>query len=109
MAPRSQTPSPKDEPKAKPLDGVAIRRLLALARPESRRLALGMLFLFIGSVSNLVYPQGLQFVVDEVLNKKRFEKINMVAAIALVLFAIQGIAIGLRAYLFSTSGERIVT
>src|SRR5689334_1176784 len=109
MAPRSQTPLPKDEPKAKPLDGVAIRRLLALARPEAGRLALGMLFLLIGSISGLLYPVGLRFVVDEVLNKRRFDLINRVAELALMLFAIQGIAIGLRAYLFSTSGERVVT
>src|SRR3954469_777609 len=109
MAPRSERALPRDEPNAKPLDGVAIRRLLALARPAAGPPALGILFLFLGSISNLFYPKGLQFVVDEVLNKKRFDLINQMAEVGLVLFAIQAIAIAVRYYLSSTSGERIVT
>src|SRR5436190_1114935 len=88
MAPRSQTPLPKDEPNAKPLDGVAIGRLLALARPEAGRLALGMLFLLIGSVTTLFYPEGLKFVVDEVLNKKRFDLIMLAVVPPVALGAV---------------------
>ena len=98
----------KDEPKPRPMDGVAIRRLLALARPEAGRLAVGMVALFVGSISTLFYPQGLKFIVDEALAKQLPEKIDWAVKVLVVLFVIQGVAIAVRYYLFSTSGERIV-
>src|SRR4051812_21416417 len=109
MAPRSERQLPKDDPNAKPLDGVAIRRLLALARPEAGRLVVGMVFLFIGSVTTLLYPQGLKYLVDEVLTKRRTDLLDRAAQVLLVAFAVQAAAVALRYYLFSTSGERIVT
>ncbi|HEY8210464.1 MAG TPA: ABC transporter transmembrane domain-containing protein [Myxococcaceae bacterium] len=109
MAPRSQNSLPKDEPNAKPLDGVAIQRLLALARPEAGRLLLGMVFLFLGSATTLLYPQGLKYMVDEVLAKGRTDLMDQAALVLLVVFALQSAAVALRFYLFSTSGERIVT
>jgi len=109
MAPRSQRPLPKDEPNAKPLDGVAIRRLLALAKPEAGRLALGMVFLVLGSLTTLLYPQGLKFLVDEVLNKGRADLLDRAALVLIGVFAVQGVAMAMRFYLFSTSGERVVT
>jgi len=98
----------KDEPKPRPMDGVAIRRLLALARPEAGRLAVGMVALFVGSISTLFYPQGLKFIVDEALAKQLPEKIDWAVKVLVVLFVIQGVAVAVRYYLFSTSGERIV-
>ncbi|HVE84900.1 MAG TPA: ABC transporter transmembrane domain-containing protein [Myxococcales bacterium] len=86
-----------------------MRRLLGLARPEALRLLLGMVFLFLGSVTTLFYPQGLKYIVDEALAKHRIDLIDQAAKVLLLVFAIQGAAIALRYYLFSTSGERVVT
>ncbi|HYV50229.1 MAG TPA: ABC transporter transmembrane domain-containing protein [Myxococcaceae bacterium] len=109
MAPRSERTIPKDEPNAKPLDGVAIRRLLSLARPEGARLALGMVFLALGSTTMLLYPQGLKYLVDEVLDKGRADLLDRAALALIGVFAVQGVAMAMRFYLFSTSGERVVT
>src|SRR5689334_13850201 len=109
MASRSLTPLPKDEPKTRPMDGVTIRRLLGLARPEVPRLALGMVFLLLGSVSTLFYPKGVQYLVDEVFAKGRMEQLNRAALALLGIFTVQGAATALRYYLFNTSGERVVT
>src|SRR3954469_5222921 len=98
MAPRSERALPRDEPNAKPLDGVAIRRLLSLARPEAGRLALGMAFLALGSVTALLYPRGLKFLVDEVLNKERADLLDRVALVLIGVFAVQGVAMAVRYY-----------
>lgn len=85
-----------------------LRRLLQLARPERRSIALGTLCLAIGSGMGLLYPQGLRVIVDGVLGGKRLELIDR-AALAMVAIAfVQGVAVALRALLFSIAGERIV-
>lgn len=87
---------------------VPIRRLLALARPEWRRLALALVFLSIGSVSTLVYPQSLRYILDEALGQKDPKVIDKAALIMIGLLLVQAIASALRYVLFSVTGERIV-
>ena len=87
---------------------VPIRRLIALARPEWKPLALACVFLAIGSVSTLVYPQALRFILDEALGRKDPRVIDRAALVMIGVLAIQATASSLRYVLFSVTGERIV-
>ncbi len=84
-------------------------RLIKLALPEWKPLALGTLFLFIGSLSSLLYPQAVRVVIDSTLvaggDPKMIDKAVLFMAI---IFVIQGVAIAFRYYLFTVSGEKIV-
>ena len=45
-------------------------RVLGLARPELRNLALGGLFLLVGSAATLAYPKAVEAIVDQALGAK---------------------------------------
>ena len=88
-----------------------MRRLLQLARPEARSIALGLVFLTIGSAMGLLYPQGMRVIIDGVLSGDAQGKTRLIdkAALAMVAVAlVQGAAMALRALFFSITGERIV-
>ncbi|HSL19796.1 MAG TPA: ABC transporter transmembrane domain-containing protein [Methylomirabilota bacterium] len=87
---------------------VPIRRLLALARPEWRRLAVATVFLVIGGGAGLAYPKFIGVLIDAAVEGGA-EAINRTALIMAAIFAVQAVAVALRYYLFSTAGERIVT
>lgn len=90
------------------MDGVALRRLFRLARPEVGRLLAGTVFLAIGSTTGLLYPQGLRYLIDEALAKGQLELINRTALAIGAVLAMQSVAVALRYYLFNTAGERVV-
>jgi len=90
-------------------DRTTLRRLLALSRPETRPLLLGSLFLLLGSTMGLAYPQAIRLIIDEALGARSFQLIDRAALAMVAIFAVQGVAIALRYYLFITAGERIVT
>ncbi len=83
-------------------------RIFKLARPETRTLIWGTLFLIIGSAANLVYPQMVRGILDQAISVKNIDKVNEAALIIWVAFIISGIASSFRYYLFTLSGERIV-
>lgn len=84
------------------------RRLLQLASSEWPTLAVGTVFLLLGSASGLVFPQAVRIFMDEIANGGGRELINKAAVAMAVVFLIQGAASGLRYYLFTVAGERIV-
>ena len=84
------------------------RRLLQLARPEWRSIALGVAFLALGSAMSLLYPQGLRVIIDGVLGGKRLELIDRTALLMVAIALVQGVSIALRALLFNIAGERVV-
>ncbi len=86
----------------------SLRRLLALARPEWRRIAAGTLFLAIGSGTSLLYPQGVRILVDGALAGRDLRLIDRAALAMAVVSLVMGLAIGARAVLFATAGERVV-
>ena len=92
----------------RPPRGVTLGRLLDLARPEAGRLALATVFLLVGSLANLAFPQGVRFIIDEALAGTSMAKIDQAALIMAAIFAVQGFAIALRYVLFSVAGERVV-
>jgi ABC transporter fused permease/ATP-binding protein len=85
-----------------------VRRLIGLVRSEWRRLALGCVFLAIGSVASLAYPQGLRHVLDEAIGRRDPGVIDRAVLVMLALFSVQAVAVSARYILFSVAGERVV-
>ena len=85
-----------------------LRRLLLLARPEWRLLALGVVFLALGSAMGLLYPQGMRVIIDGVLGGGKNALIDKAALFMVAAALVQGIAIASRFTLFSVAGERAV-
>jgi ATP-binding cassette subfamily B protein len=88
--------------------GVPVGRLLALAKPEWRRLAVATVFLVIGGGAGLAYPKFIGVLIDAAVGGGA-EAINRTAIIMAAIFAVQAVAVALRYYLFTVAGERIVT
>jgi len=86
---------------------IPIGRLVSLARPELRWLALGTLCLLLAGGSMLVYPQAIRMIIDGAV-EHGMDVVNRAALIMLGVFVVQGIAVAGRFYLFTTAGERIV-
>ncbi|KFE71578.1 Lipid A export ATP-binding/permease protein MsbA [Hyalangium minutum] len=103
-----------EKPPAKPSKSrvsqkVTLRRLLSLARPETRTLIAGTFFLVVGSGMSLLYPQKMRQIIDEALGARDRAMIDQIALGMAVIFAIQSVAVALRYYFFTTAGERVVT
>lgn len=86
-----------------------VNRLLALAKPHWPVLALGTVFLFVGSAMGLLYPQAVRIFMDEALLEGNLEVVDEAALILVGVFGLQSLATALRYYLFTITGERIVT
>ncbi|MEL6545245.1 MAG: ABC transporter transmembrane domain-containing protein, partial [Myxococcota bacterium] len=83
-------------------------RLLGLARPYWKPLALGTVVLVISSGLNLAIPQALRVLVDDALSDGSMADINRTALILGAIGGLQAITSGLRYFIFTTTGERIV-
>ncbi|MGK3995835.1 ABC transporter ATP-binding protein [Sorangium sp. So ce1024] len=98
--------SPADGRRPRPAH---LRRLLGLARPELGKLALGTVFLAIGSGVTLLVPQWMRRIIDDALGPGRsVAAIDGAALWLALLIVVQAAAIALRYALFSTAGERVV-
>ena len=86
-----------------------LKRILGLARPEWKPLLVGTIFLLISSAMGLAYPQGIRIIMDEALGSRNTDMVDLAAIGMLAVFAIQGVATAFRSYLFTVTGERIVT
>jgi len=96
----------EEEPTTSPQ--LPLRRLLALAKPEWRRLVVATVFLLVGGAASLAYPKVIGILIDAALAGGA-ETINRAALAMAVIFSVQAVAVALRYYLFSIAGERIVT
>jgi ABC transporter fused permease/ATP-binding protein len=85
------------------------RRLLELSRSEWRRIALGTLFLAIGSAMQLAYPQMIRRILDHAVLAGSAAIIDGAAIAMAAMFVVQGLTLAGRAYCFSVAGERIVS
>jgi len=100
-----------------PARGPTLRRIVALARPELRRLLAGTFFLALGSAASLLVPQAIRIIVDGALGTGTSTVFGPAgpaavdhAAIALAgLALVLGISMALRARTFGVAGERVVT
>src|SRR5262245_35540590 len=122
MKPEEKTP---EEKKKRPAFNVTFRRIIALARPEALKLAVATLFLLIAAGANLAFPLGVGSIVNgavgsspkgsvaqslsDALHGSSTGNIDRLALLLVVVFAVQGLAMALRYYLFMTVGERVVT
>ncbi len=88
---------------------IPVARLLTLAKGQWRLLALGTVFLLIGSGAGLAWPQAIKQMMDGAFGSGDTSIIDRAALLLVVVFVVQGIAIGLRSYMFTVAGERIVT
>src|SRR5687767_6598461 len=82
---------------------------MGLARPQARRLMAGTFFLLLASGLGLLYPMAIGRIIDQVLAAKDRALIDQIALGLVAVFILQGAAMALRFYLFTTAGERIVT
>ncbi|MFY0525712.1 ABC transporter ATP-binding protein [Archangium gephyra] len=106
MSDAPQQPTASKKPKISPL---TVRRILSLARPQARRILGGIVFLLIASGLMLVYPKAIGDIIDQAIKAGDRSQIDNIALTMGVVFVLQGAAMALRYYLFTTAGERVVT
>ena len=85
-----------------------LKQLLAFAYLERRLLIWGTLFLALGSLVLLTFPQAVRITIDQAVETSNMALINKMGVIMLVILTIQAIAMALRYYLFTLAGERTV-
>jgi ATP-binding cassette subfamily B protein len=110
MLPPTLSPpsTPSTAPRPRP-SRATIRRLIALGRPEARRIAAGTVFLIVGAATSLLFPQRIGVVIDGALRGAQPGMIDRNAIIMGVLALIFGLSIACRYFLFTVAGERVVT
>ena len=94
--------------------GLTLKRLYALAWPERWPLGIATFFLLISSVGNLAFPRAAGSLFDESLIGVKagavdLAKVDQMALVLIVIFAITAAASALRFRFYSRSGERIVS
>ena len=88
----------------------SFRRILQLARPERSSIALGTVFLAVGSVAGLVLPRAIGYIVDQSMGPgKSVAALDRAALWLLGIFVVQAVAVAARSALFTIAGERVVT
>ncbi|MBK8257266.1 MAG: ATP-binding cassette domain-containing protein [Polyangiaceae bacterium] len=87
----------------------SLRRILALAKPESPRLIVGTLFLALGSGASLLFPQAIRFIVDRATGDGNSMALDSAALFLVLVAAVQAAAAAIRFALFTVAGERVVT
>jgi ATP-binding cassette subfamily B protein len=88
---------------------VPLRKLVALARPEARLLAVATIALLLGSAASLIAPQGIRLLVDALAEGARGRQhLDDTLLWLLVVFAAVGVLGFARAALFTLAGERVV-
>jgi ABC transporter fused permease/ATP-binding protein len=90
-------------------DPVMLRRLLGLARPEIGVLTIATVALAIVSGMNLLYPLAFQWMIDAITGGTPWIGFNDAALMLVAVFLVQSVFAMLRSWLFTMSGERIVT
>ncbi|WNG54905.1 ATP-binding cassette domain-containing protein [Archangium gephyra] len=106
MSDASQKPEAPKKPK---FSRVTVSRIVNLARPQARRIMGGIIFLLIASGLMLVYPKAIGDIIDQAIKEGDRSRIDTIALTMGVVFILQGVAMALRFYLFTTAGERVVT
>jgi ABC transporter fused permease/ATP-binding protein len=87
---------------------VSLGRLLRLAKPEWPRLALGMVFLLVGSSASLLYPQAIRFILDQAMLRRDASVVDRAVVAMIGVAAVQSAAVAVRFVLFTVAGERVV-
>ena len=83
-------------------------RLWKLAEPEMPMLVIGLFALFVSATLSLVYPQAFKSIVDAMVAGGDSRKLDVGTAALITTFVVQALFSGIRAWLFTMAGERIV-
>ncbi len=107
------SPPVKPPETPKPPPAVTLKRLMTLAWPERWSIGAATVFLALGSVTSLAFPQAVGVMMDSALGALKQGKpdvagIDRTALILGGIFAVQGLAMAMRFVLFSRAGERVV-
>ena len=92
----------------KPINSSELKQLLRFAYPERKLLIWGTLFLVLGSLVLLAFPQAVRITMDEAIETKNLALINHMGMVMLLFLGIQSLATAFRYYLFTLAGERTV-
>jgi ATP-binding cassette subfamily B protein len=92
----------------KPINPSELKQLLSFAYPERRLLIWGTLFLALGSLVLLTFPQAVRITIDQAVESENLALINTMGMVMLVILGIQAVAMAFRYYLFTLAGERTV-
>src|SRR6266566_2275514 len=84
-----------------------VAALLGLVWEERRLYALGLVFVGIGIVTALVYPQVIRITIDEGIQGGHPDRINRLALLMLGLLVAEGIGVFVRDYFFNLAAERV--
>ena len=93
---------------SEPANRPYLKRLIGLALPHWKPLLVATISLLVASGIVLLYPQAARIVVDDVLAEGATYDLTVIGLALLGLFLIQSAFVGLRHYLFSVVGDRIV-
>src|SRR4051794_35629025 len=81
--------------------------LWELLRHERRAYAIGVLFVAVGIVAALAYPQVIRLIIDEGVPGGRVDRINGLGLLMFVLLIVEAIATFVRNGLFNLAAERV--
>jgi ABC transporter fused permease/ATP-binding protein len=87
---------------------INLKRLLSLVRPHWKGLAVATFALFVAAGISLLYPQAARIAIDDVIDAGRTADMQLLGFVLLGVFAVQAIFVGLRYYLFTVIGDRVV-
>ncbi len=108
MCNQPHTPQPMPSNSPQTTQRPYLKRLVSLAIPHWKALLVATLSLLVASGIILLYPQAARVVVDDVLGSGADYDLTVVGLVLLGLFLVQSFFVGLRYYLFSVVGDRIV-
>ncbi len=80
-----------------------------LVRPRRALLSFGLALLFIGRLAGLVLPASTKFLIDDVINKHRPDKLLMLVLVVASATLIQGITSFSLTQLLSKEAQRLIT
>src|SRR4030095_11582189 len=87
---------PVSAPAPAKLSRASARRMLALARPERKRLLAGTVFLVVGSGATLLFPQGVRQVLDDAIKGVDAATIDREALFMAIVSLVLGVSVALR-------------
>src|SRR5262245_37235666 len=88
--------------------GGRLRRLLSFASPYRGQMAATFGVILVGAILTLVFPLGIQYLLDTALRSKDAALLNLLGVGLLALFVFRGILVYVSGYVLGLVGERIV-
>jgi subfamily B ATP-binding cassette protein MsbA len=83
-------------------------RLFAYVRPYRARIAIAVACLVLAGALGLAFPQVVRLLIDAAFVEKDQDRLNTLAILLVVVFAVQAAFSFVRSYLLSSTGEKVV-